>query len=158
MLTLLGSLFGGLLRLAPEGIKLWDAKNQRAHELAMFDRQLEADRLRGQQALAQTQLQGDITRDAGELQALIEATKAQGQMTGIAWIDGLNQLVRPALTYWWCIGLYTAAMVAEFYVLVVIKGASNVDAVLTVFGDDEKAIVASMLSFWFVDRTLRKMK
>ena len=35
METLLGGVFGGLLRLAPEALKFFDQKNERKHELAM---------------------------------------------------------------------------------------------------------------------------
>ena len=55
--TLLGTLFGGLFRMALEVLKWVDRKDERAHELAMFDKQLEADKLKGDQAqqLAATQ-------------------------------------------------------------------------------------------------------
>lgn len=33
---LLGSLFGGLFRLAPEVFRFFDRKDERAHELKMF--------------------------------------------------------------------------------------------------------------------------
>lgn len=36
---LLGSIFGGVFRLAPEVLKFFDKKNEREHELAMFGRQ-----------------------------------------------------------------------------------------------------------------------
>ena len=36
---LLGSIFGGLFRLAPEVLKFFDKKNEREHEMAMFSRQ-----------------------------------------------------------------------------------------------------------------------
>jgi hypothetical protein len=35
----LGSILGGLFRLAPEVLKWLDKKNERQHELAMFNRQ-----------------------------------------------------------------------------------------------------------------------
>ena len=34
-----GSLLGGIFRLAPEVLKYFDKKNERQHELAMFDKQ-----------------------------------------------------------------------------------------------------------------------
>ena len=36
-----GSLLGGIFRLAPEVLKFFDKKNERQHELAMFDKQCE---------------------------------------------------------------------------------------------------------------------
>ena len=49
---LLGSIFGGIFRMAPEVLKWLDKKNERAHELLMFSRQCELEQLRGQQKLA----------------------------------------------------------------------------------------------------------
>ncbi|KAA3649402.1 MAG: hypothetical protein DWQ11_18850 [Proteobacteria bacterium] len=154
--TLLGTLFGGLFRLAPEALKWLDRKDERKHELAMFDKQLEADKLKGDQAIAQIDAQADATIGAAEIQAIIEATKAQAAQTGIRWVDAFNALMRPTITFWWVIVLYSVALWARFDVLVA-GGQSNVQAILALWGTDEKAIVASIISFWFVDRSLRKM-
>ena len=56
---LLGSIFGGLFRMAPEVLKFFDKKNERAHELLMFSRQCELEQLRGQQKLLQFALSGE---------------------------------------------------------------------------------------------------
>ena len=154
--TLLGSLFGGFFRLAPELFKFLDAKADRAHELAMFDKQLEADKQKGAQALEQINAQAAATISADELQALIEATKAQAVQTGVKWVDAISSLMRPLLTFWWAIVLYTVALGAEFYTLVYVSHVPLVNAVLQLWGVDEKAIVASIVAFWFVDRSLRK--
>ena len=50
---LLGSIFGGVFRLAPEVLKFFDKKNERLHELNMFARQCELEQLRGQMKLAE---------------------------------------------------------------------------------------------------------
>lgn len=153
--TLFGTLFGGLFRLAPEFLKWMDRKDERKHELAMFDKQLEADRQRADAAQHLAQTQADAQIGAAEIQAIIEATKAQGQQTGIKWVDAINSLMRPAITFWWVIFLYSAALAAQ-YIAVIGGGADYIQAVLKLWGPDEKAIVASIISFWFVDRSLRK--
>lgn len=153
--TLLGTLFGGLFRMAPELVKLWDRKDERKHELAMFDKQLEADKLKGSQAVEQVNAQAAGVIGAAEVQAIIEATKAQAVQTGIKLVDGINALMRSVLTFYWCIVMYTAALVSQFYVLVS-QGSTNTQAILMLWGPQEKAIVASMIAFWFVDRSLRK--
>ena len=48
LITLLGGGLGGFLRLVPEIMKFFTAKGDRAHELAMFEKQIEADRIRSQ--------------------------------------------------------------------------------------------------------------
>lgn len=154
--TLLGTLFGGAFRLAPEILKWVDRKDERKHELSMFDKQLEADKLKSDQQLAQINAQADATIGAAEIQAVIEATKAQGAQTGIKWVDGLNALVRPLLALQWLILLWPAVVIAGF-VLAVQAGADPLVALKTAFGVDEKAMAASVASFWLVDRSLRKM-
>lgn len=155
LITLLGGGLGGLLRLAPEMMKLFDRRNERAHELAMFDKQLEADRLRAEQRLAETQAAGQIALDQAGLQALTESIKAQGQMSGVRWIDGLSQLMRPLITLQWVIFLYPAVVVASF-VLLLQGGAEVLDAINAAFGAQEKAMVAGIVNFWFLDRVIRR--
>ncbi|MDD2663949.1 MAG: hypothetical protein PHD19_09330 [Dechloromonas sp.] len=154
--TLLGTVFGGLFRMAPEVLKWLDRKDERSHELAMFDKQLEADKLRGDQAIAQINAQADAAIGAAEVQAIIEATKAQAVQTGIKWVDALNALVRPVLALQWLIVLWPAVIVAGF-ALAVQYGTDPLVALRAAFGVDEKAMAASVASFWLVDRSLRKM-
>jgi len=45
--TLLGGLLGGAFRLAPEILKRLDRKGERGHELAMQDKALEFEKVRG---------------------------------------------------------------------------------------------------------------
>jgi hypothetical protein len=153
--TLVGTLFGGIFRMAPEILKWMDRKDERAHELSMFDKQLEADKLKGDQAVAQINAQADATIGAAEVQAIIEATKAQATPSGIKWVDAINSLMRPTITFWWVIVLYSTALVAQ-YVALLGNSTDYLQAILKLWGPDEKAIVASIISFWFVDRSLRK--
>lgn len=153
--TLVGTLFGGLFRMAPEILKWMDRKDERKHELAMFDKQLQADTLKGNQALEQINANAAAAMGAGEIQALIEATKAQAVQTGIRWVDGMNSLMRPLITFWWVIVLYTTALVSQ-YLFLIDQGSTVAEAILKLWGADEKALVASIISFWFVDRSLRR--
>lgn len=154
--TLLGTLFGGLFRMAPEVLKWLDRKDERSHELAMFDKQLEADKLKGDQAQQLAATQADATIGAAEIQAIIEATKAQAVQTGIRWVDAFNTIIRPLLALQWLIVLWPAVVVAGF-ALAVQTGADPLVALKAAFGVDEKAMAASVASFWLVDRSLRKM-
>ena len=155
METLLGSLLGGVFRLVPEVMKWMDRKDERKHELAMFDKQLELDKLRSQSDIDHINAQSAAALGLADLQALMETTKAQATLTGNKFVDGLNALVRPTITYWWVIMLYTGFLVAKFSVSVQ-QGSDYIAAAMAVWGPDEKAIVASIISFWFVDRSLIK--
>ena len=149
--TLLGTLLGGAFRLVPEVFKIVDRKDERKHELAMLDKNIEADKLK----LEQDRLAASTQVGLAEISAIIEATKAQAVQTGVKWVDAVNSLMRPLITFWWVIVLYSAALTAQFVVLVD-GGQSFLQAILKLWGPDEKAIVASIVSFWFVDRSLRK--
>lgn len=154
--TLVGTLFGGLFRMAPEVLKWLDRKDERKHELSMFDKQLEADKLKGDQAQQLANTQADTTIGAAEIAAIIEATKAQAVQTGIKWVDAFNALIRPLLAMQWLIVLWPAVVIAGF-ALAVQTGADPLVALKAAFGVDEKAMAASVASFWLVDRSLRKV-
>jgi len=70
---LLGSIFGGVFRLAPEVLKFFDKKNERQHELNMFARQCELETLRGQQKLAEIGAQREAAVDVGVMDAFNSA-------------------------------------------------------------------------------------
>lgn len=168
MLTILGTILGGALRLAPDLMKFFDKKNDRAHELAMFDKQLEADKVRASSEQKLEEIRGANALNLGDVQAMIAATNAQAtplQMTGNKVVDffiGASEVVsttvRPVLTYWWCVVLYTAALACEFYGLVWVSNQPAWSAMVQIFGPDEKAICAAMFAFWFVDRTLKHLR
>lgn len=153
---ILGTLLGGAFRLAPELLKVLDRKNERAHELAMLSAQTEADKLKAAQQVAIIQEQNAGTIGTAEVQALIEATKAQGAQTGIRWIDGLNALVRPTLAFQWLIFLWPAVIVAGFC-LAVSGGTPALEALRGAFGSEEQTMASAIASFWLVDRSLRRM-
>jgi hypothetical protein len=127
---------GGILRLAPEVLDFFDRKARRAHDVVMADKGLE---------------KGAIDAEGV---ALAEAVKAQGVLTGIRWADALNVLVRPVITYWWVIILYTAYLVASF-VVILDSGEGMAASIVRLFGANEKGIVNTIISFWFVDRVIR---
>lgn len=154
-LTLIGTLLGGGFRLVPEILKWFDRKQDRKHEVDMFNLQLQADEMRSKTALGEIQARSEGAMNVAELQAIIEATKAQAIRSGVRWVDAISSLMRPVITFWWVIVLYTGALIAQYLVLVQ-SGADGLQALLALWGPDEKAIAASIISFWFVDRSLRK--
>lgn len=51
--TLLGGLLGGAFRLVPEILNWLDRKGERGHELAMQDKALEFEKIRGAQRMSE---------------------------------------------------------------------------------------------------------
>lgn len=152
--TLLGSLGGGILRLAPELLKVLDAKNERAHELAMGRLSIEADQAKAKAQLGIQHAQADAAFDASAVQALIESIKAQAAPSGIKWIDGMSSLVRPTITFAF-FGLYALGRIST-----IILGAKNGVPVLEVlratWTPEDQVVLAGILNFWFLDRMLRR--
>lgn len=149
-----GLLLGGIARLAPEVLNWFDKKDERAHELALIDKNLAADKQRAEFALAQSRVDGDNQQTLQQFTAMIEATKAQGQMTGVKFIDALNQTVRPVITYW-LFALYALAKVAVFVALYHQSG-SLLEAARISWDADDRNMLAGILGFWFVNRVYAK--
>ena len=81
---LLGSIFGGIFRLAPEVLKFFDKKNEREHELHMFSRQCELEQLRGQMKLAEIGANREAAMDVGVMEAFNNAITQQAEMVKAA--------------------------------------------------------------------------
>lgn len=156
LLTLIGGGLGGLLRFVPEILKLFTDARDRDHEYRMTQLQLDIDKARAAQAIDLVHAQGEVATQAGEMQAFLEAIRSQGQMTGVPWVDALNQSVRPVVTYWW-MSLFTVYKIAT--IVAAALQWTTLDAFLAVLWTSQDAgILAMILGFWFVDRSIRKQQ
>jgi hypothetical protein len=156
MIELLSMLGGGIFRLLPEVLKVWNAKADHAHELAMTQLQLQIDQARATQQIDLVHAQAAIAADTAQMAALSEALRAQGQPSGIAWVDALSSSVRPVLTYWWCLFLYTSAKVSGLWIALA-AGNSFEQIVPLLVTEFDRMVIGSIFAFWFVDRSLRKL-
>lgn len=152
--TLLGGLLGGAFRLAPELLKWIDRKGERGHELAMQDKALEFEKLRGTQKMAEIAASADTALNVGALEALKESIMAQGRPSGVRWADALSTTVRPVITYWF-MGLFCAVKTATFAAMVH-GGADGASALQMAWTEADQALWAGVLNFWFVGRVFDK--
>ncbi len=148
--TLLGGLLGGAFRLAPEFLKWLDRKGERGHELAMQDKALEFEKIRGAQRMAEIGSQADAAWNTGAIEALRDAVRTQGEKTGVWWADALSSSVRPIITYW-LMALYCAAKTVAF-AAALNAGAGWGAAVLAAWSEADQALWAGVLNFWFLGR------
>lgn len=152
----LGSLLGGLFRLAPEVLKFIDKKNERGHELAMFDRQCQLEAQRGQQKLQEIGAQREAAVDAGVLTAFGAAITQQTEMVKSAggWVASLSASVRPVVTYW------ILAIWSFIHVWFAwngwLGGMAPNEVFKAMMTADFAALVSGTLNYWFLDRTLAK--
>ncbi len=154
--TLLGGLLGGAFRLAPEILKWFDRQGERSHELAMQDKALEFEKLRGAQRMAEIGASADAAWNSGAIEALKAAVVSQGQLSGIKWVDGLSSSVRPVITYWF-MALYCAAKTAAF-AAAVSAGADWGTGVLHAWTEADQALWAGVLNFWFLGRVFDRVR
>jgi hypothetical protein len=155
MIELLGLVFGGIFRMLPELLGVFKAKRDADHEFRMTELQLKIDEARAKHALDLAHAQAEIAAAAGEMNAWAEAIRAQSTPTGIGWIDALSSSVRPVLTYWWVIILYSGAKLLQVIVGMQ-AGVALADFVPILVTEFDRTVIGSILSFWFVDRSLRK--
>lgn len=134
--SIVGGLFGGVLRLAPEVLKWLDRKDERKHELDMQDKALEFERVRGSQRRDELAAQSDVAA----IGALAEAYKQQAAADSNAykWAASVSSLVRPAVTF----GLVV------LYASLKVESPSWTDA--------DHALLSTVVGFWFVSRAVAK--
>jgi hypothetical protein len=153
---LLGSIFGGLFRMAPEVLKWLDKKNEREHELNMFKFQCDLEAQRGAQKLSEIGAQREAAIDTGVMNAFQSAIEQQTEMVKAAggWVASLSASVRPVVTYW-ILGLWSFIHVWLSYNAWV-SGMPPLDVFKVMMSADFAALVSGTLNYWFLDRTLAK--
>lgn len=152
--TLLGSLMGGVFRIVPEVMKLWDAKNEREHELKMLDCEMDFAKIKGEISMRE---QENVLMGS-ELTAMTEAIKEQGQTARAAgkFVAALSALVRPLVTYWFVV-LYSAVKVATMLVAFSNDGDWK-EVLINSWTKDDMALLMMILTFWFVGRVWERTK
>jgi hypothetical protein len=150
--TLLGGVFGGVLRLAPEVFKIFDKKNERAHELAMISAEMEFAKIRGEIAMRQV----EATMTMAEMDTMAEAFKEQSRTAQAAgkFVSAISALVRPTVTYAF-LGLYAAVKIAAFMIAMQQNGDWK-EVLVTMWGSDDLAVFNMVISFWFVGRVYER--
>lgn len=149
---LLGSIFGGLFRLAPEVLKWLDKKNERAHELSMFTLQTDLEKLRGQFKMEEKYVDYSVQ----QLDTIKEAFKEQATTAKEAgwFVAAVSALVRPGIT--WALFFMYATVKAAALVMAFQTGGHWTEVVTKVWDADDFAMLNMCLTFWFVGRSIEK--
>jgi hypothetical protein len=150
--SLLGGVFGGVFRLVPEFLKLWDAKDSRKHELAMLDKEMEFAKLRAEREMHTV----DAEVDRAHLDALGAALEGQAKMAvaGGKVAAFLSALVRPLVTYWFVV-LYSAVKIAMMIVAYE-QSADWKSVLIESWNPEDMGIFTGIVAFWFVGRTFNR--
>lgn len=151
--SLLGGIFGGLLRIAPEFMKLWDRKAEREHEYRMAGLEMQIAEKKLEFGMRQTEAAVGVAT----LDAIGEALKGQAEMAkaGGKIVAGISALVRPVVTYWFML-LYSLHKTA--LMLVAYEQSGNWrDVFVTTWTDQDWAIFSMILGFWFIGRVWERV-
>lgn len=150
MSAILSFLGGSVFRMMWGEVSAYVTKNQdHKHEKEMLVLQREAEAATHSRNLENLKTQSDLgitkvhvehqaTIEDGELEAWIEASKATGTKSGILWIDGWNQSIRP--------GVATIAVVAMLIEI----------ALLGHLTDWHREVFSAALGLFLADRSLTK--
>ena len=151
--SLLGGVFGGLLRLAPEVLKWFDRKNERDHEHRMAALELQITEKKLEFGLRQTEAAVSVAT----LDAMGEALKNQTELSkaGGQFVSAISALVRPIVTYWFT-GLYSAHKIA-LMVSAREQGANWREVFITTWTEQDWAIYSMILGFWFIGRVWERV-
>lgn len=147
MLTILGSLIGFGSSALPSVMKFFTDKRDQKHELAMMDKQMESQRLAGEQKVQ------EVTVDA-EIRSFEAAHKSEATPSGVRWVDGLRASVRPVITY-----LFMSLFIFVEVCLIIKAmqtGMSLIDTAELIWDEETAAIFATILTFWFGGRMFGK--
>lgn len=147
MITLLGSLIGFISAAFPDLLKLFRDAQDRKHELRILEMQMEQQRQGHAQRLEEVAIQADIA----ESKALYKTYH-----TGIRWVDALNGTVRPVIAYAFFI-LYAAVKFLS-YAALPDTGVPFVVVYDTLWTQDDAAIFAGIISFYFGQRAMSKLQ
>lgn len=152
ILEIIGLVGGAVARLTPEVLNFFKEGRDLKYELLRMDKEVQLEQLRGLNKQAEIIATSDARVEEGWADGLVEAIKTT-RNTGSKLMDALNASVRPILTYWWCLVLYTIQKGFEIYIAFKLDELTPA-LIVTSF---DRAVIGSIMSFWFVDRALRKM-
>lgn len=149
---LLGSIFGGLFRLAPEVLKWLDRKDERSHELKMFSLQTDLEKMRGEYRMEEKYI--DFSK--ANVDAIGQAFKQQAEADKKAykWVASISALVRPGIT-WLLFGLYTAVKIVTI-MYAVNSGLPAIQVMQETWTADDFSMLMMILTFWFLGRSIEK--
>jgi len=145
MITLLASIAGFVSSIIPEVVKYFKDVNDKKHELAILDNQIQYNQTAASRSLEEIHISRDIQE-----QASLYAT----YKTEITWVDAVNGLVRPILAY----SFFITYMIVKYFQYAAISRTSHViEYIEIIWSTDDQAIFAGIISFYYGQRTFQKL-
>jgi len=150
MVTILGSLLGFLGSAFPEFLKVYRDQKDRQHELNILDRQADLIKTGHTNRMEEIQVQADAV--------IAKAIYAHAKPSGVRWVDALSGTVRPIITYAFFL-LYAVMKYSQWAVVYHMMGKYDWrEAFLNIWQIEDQALFATVISFWFGQRMMQKVK
>ncbi len=146
MLTLFGSLIGFLGSIVPEFFKITQDRRDKSHELEILKLQMEQQKQGASERLEAINAQANIS----QTEALYKTFYSGNRST-----DKYNAIVRPTIALGF-FSLYCLIKFFAFYSLSEISQTSFAHIYQTLWGEEDAAIFAGIISFYFGNRALSK--
>lgn len=147
MITLFASIAGFLGSFFPEVLRFIKDKGDKRHELDLMNMQMKFTKQVGRD-------------EPKEIEASIvglqyDQTLYATYKSGVQWVDAFNGTVRPMLAYCFFI-MYCVVKILQYKSLL---GLSNMAPYVEIlWNQDDQAIFAGIISFYFGQRTFSKMR
>ena len=156
MLSILSAVLGFATSGLPNVLKFFEQKGDNAHEQAMVKLDIQRTMEMAKAGFASQENIEEFRTDQVEMEtyaaerlALYKHDEKHAQNAS-TWVINLRASVRPIITYIFV----TILLVVDFVGLwwAISSGQNYVEAMQVVFSNDEMAIVASIIGFWFGSR------
>ena len=149
MITLIATLLGFVSSSFPDVLKYWKDRADRKHELAILDKQMQAQQQGHTQRLAEIEIQADMA----ESKALYANAS---QPSGVKWVEGMRASVRPIITYVF-FGLFVFIKVMSMMTLIK-QGFTTTDSLIVIWDEETRALFAAVMAFWFGQRAVLRAR
>lgn len=156
MIAFLSALLGFGSSILPEFFKQAQDKRDKAHELALLERQAALEAMRSAADLEKT-----IELALGaQATAVQESYRADVQANQGSWVAAYSASVRPTITYAFFL-LYALVKFSQFWLLMNPSlpwqtTQTIAQALAAIWTDEDVAIFSAVVAFWFGDRMIRK--
>ena len=144
MMTLIATVLGFFGSIIPQGMKIYQDSKDKKHELDILRIQADLQREGHYQRLEEVAISHDAEQQAAMYRTFF---------SGIKWIDALNALVRPVLTFSF-FGLYVYIKYMQ-YSFVSDESLSLIMDIM--WASEDQALFSSIIAFYFGNRTFNKL-
>jgi len=141
MLAVIGGLAGFFSSLVPEMFNFIKDKKDKEHELKLINLQIEAAKANQNSRLEEVRINADVEES--------KYLYMHAAPSKIKWVDSLSALVRPLITYAFCIFYFAPK------IIVLITHQASLAEVWT---EEDHAIFCAVIMFWFGQRSFGKAK